>query len=194
MKSNRWLLASPFLLVGGLAVAGVQGAGPMGPMLAEDDKGLGELEGAKLSPADTLTKSKQMTAKMGQVEQRVSSLQKRAETKKDLVMVNCVSDKLVQIRGYVAVGNTSAAGIEQAIQRNDGDTRAHQYDRQTIVYQKVLVLGTEAEGCVGQDVSYVGATVVEVEIDPSIPQEDPTIPPTPVPTADRPPEGDCPAV
>src|SRR5688572_2650626 len=143
IKSKTWLLAAPFLLVGGMAVAGVQGAGPMGPMLAEDDKGLGELDGAKLSASDAMAKSKQMTAKMGQVEQRVAGLQKRAETKKDLVMVNCVSDKLVQIRGYVAVGNTSAAGLETAIQRGDEETRAHQYNRQTIVYQKVLVLGTE---------------------------------------------------
>ena len=64
--------------------------------------------------------------------------------------------------------------------------------RVNIVYQKVLILGTEAEGCAGEDVSYIGATNVQVEVDPGIPQEDPTIPNQYIPTADRPPEGNCP--
>ncbi len=111
------------------------------------------------------------------VESRITGLQKRAQNKKDMVMVNCASDKLLQVRGYISVGNAALSGIEAAIQQHDAVTRSHNFDRQTIVYQKVLVLGTEAEGCIGEDVNYVGATRVDIEIDPSIPQEDPTIPP-----------------
>ncbi|MDB4968021.1 MAG: hypothetical protein JWN44_3710, partial [Myxococcales bacterium] len=53
--------------------------------------------------------------------------------------------------------------------------------------QKVVTLGTEAEQCIGEDVSYVGATRVDVEIDPSIPPTDPTEPELPVPVVERPP-------
>ena len=49
--------------------------------------------------------------------------------------------------------------------------------RYKIVEEKVITLGTEAEGCIGEDVNYVGATRVDVDIDPNIPQDDPTIPP-----------------
>ena len=54
----------------------------------------------------------------------------------------------------------------------------HEFTRITILYQKVVTLGTEAEQCIGEDVSYVGATRVDVEIDPSIPDDgsDPTRP------------------
>lgn len=192
LNSKTWiaLLAAPVLLAGGISLAGNHGANPM---LAADanDPSSGDL--SKLSPQDTLVRSKQMTAVMATTEGRVSALAKRAEGKKDMVMVNCVSDKLMQVRGYTAVGNSAAAAIEVAVSRNDEGARAHNLDRQVIVYQKVLVIGTEAEGCVGEDVSFVGATRVEVEIDPNIPQTDPTVPGTPTPSADRPPEGECPS-
>ena len=59
-----------------------------------------------------------------------------------------------------------------------------------LLVQSVLVvtLGTEAEQCIGEDVSYVGQTTVDVEIDPSIPPEDPTQPDLPLPNVQRPPE------
>ena len=34
-----------------------------------------------------------------------------------------------------------------------------------------MTLGTEAEQCIGEDVSYVGATRVDVEIDPEHPAD-----------------------
>jgi hypothetical protein len=183
------VFAAPILLAGGMALAGI--ASPMlAPQSGGPDPSAGDL--SHLSPSETLSRSKQMSVQITNTEARVVALQKRAENKKDMVMVNCVSDKLVQLRGYVTLGNAAASAIETAIQRGDDGTRAHNLDRQVIIYQKVLVLGTEAEGCIGEDVSYVGATRVDVEIDPSIPVEDPTIPSTPVPTADRPPEGECP--
>ena len=192
LKSKTWIavLAAPVLLAGGISLAGNHG---QSPMLAADgnDPSSGDL--SKLSPQETIVRSKQMSAAMATTEGRVSALSRRAEGKKDMVMVNCVSDKLMQVRGYAAVGNSAAAAIEVAISRNDEGARAHNLDRQIIVYQKVLVIGTEAEGCVGEDVSYVGATRVEVDIDPNIPQTDPTIPDSPHPSADRPPEGECPA-
>ena len=105
--------------------------------------------------------------KLQAVEQRVTALLKRAESKKDMVMINCVSDKLMQIRGYIAVGN---AALQSA-------SAEYAQSRYKIVEEKVITLGTEAEGCIGEDVNYVGATRVDLEIDPGIPQDDPTIPP-----------------
>ncbi len=188
VRSKLWLVVgAPVLLAGGLAVAR-GGAMPMHAEGSEPNIG----DAAKLSPQDAIARSKQMTAQMATTENRVAALLKRAETKKDMVMVNCVSDKLVQLRGYIAVGNSAAGAVEAAVARGDEQGRLHNYDRETIVYQKVLVIGTEAEGCVGEDVNYVGATRVDVEIDPTIPQEDPTLPRVPVPVDYRPPEGECP--
>ena len=186
-KSRAWIvLATPLVLAGSVALAGIAQ-----PMLAADSTDPSTGDAMKMSAPETVARSKEMSGKMTQTEARVTSLQKRAEQKKDMVMVNCVGDKLVQMRGYIAVGNAAATALEAAARSNDDGARAHNFDRQVIIYQKVLVLGTEAEGCIGEDVSYIGATRVDVEIDPNIPNNDPTIPPLPVPSADRPPEGEC---
>jgi hypothetical protein len=188
-KSKLWLLAAPVVLGGGIALAG---AGGRHVMYSEgSDPTIGDT--TKMTPQESLARSKQMSTQMTTTEARVATLAKRAETKKDMVMMNCVSDKLVQLRGYMAVGNNAAGAVEQAVQRGNDGERAHNLDRQIIVYQKVLVLGTEAEGCIGEDVSYVGKTRVDLEIDPSIPEEDPTIPKIPPIVDYRPPEGECPA-
>jgi hypothetical protein len=57
-----------------------------------------------------------------------------------------------------------------------------------VATQKVQVLVTEAENCVGSDLSFIGETLIETEVDPNIPVEDVTEPGFPYPTASRPPE------
>jgi hypothetical protein len=77
--------------------------------------------------------------------------------------------------------------LETALSHNDDGTRQHEFMRLTILFQKVVVLGTEAENCIGEDVNYVGVTKVEEEVDPSIPKDDPSEPSLPLPEINRPP-------
>jgi len=78
------------------------------------------------------------------------------------------------------------AALQEAVTRADEGERTHEFTRLTIVNQKVLVLGAEAENCIGEDLSFVGATKVDVEIDPNIPIYDPTQPPAPGIDIERP--------
>ena len=73
--------------------------------------------------------------------------------------------------------------------RNDSAERNHEYSRIRILYQKVLVLGAEADNCVGEDSGYVGPSQIEVDVDPTIPQGDPTDPGLPTPNFTMPPPG-----
>jgi hypothetical protein len=192
INSKIWIVvAASVVCAGGISLANARNGGTYA---APDNANpvAGVADATKLSDEDTLARARMMTSQMAATEARIGGLQKRAQAKKDMVMVNCASDKLTQVRGYAAVGAAAMSGIEAAIQSHDSVTRSHNFDRQTIVYQKVLVLGTEAEGCIGEDVNYVGATRVDIEIDPSIPPDDPTIPTILVPTAERPPDGNCP--
>ena len=189
MKSKRWVaIAGGILLLGGgMSLAGVR---DRGTAFAPNEPQAEVADPSKLSAEETLSRSKLLQTQMSGIETRISNLQKRAASKKDMVQVNCTSDKLAQVRGYLTVGNQAAQAVEASVQRRDDAGRAYNFERQSIIHQKVLVLGTEAEGCVGEDVSYVGATKVDVEIDPTIPQEDPTIPGVinVIPISPRPPE------
>jgi hypothetical protein len=69
--------------------------------------------------------------------------------------------------------------LQESIARADEGGRTHEFTRLTIVNQKVTVLGAEAENCIGEDLSFVGATRVDVEIDPNLPTVDVTSPPQP---------------
>jgi hypothetical protein len=118
---------------------------------------------------------------------RVVELQEVAKKQKDIIKLNCVNDKLLQVRGHLAVNQQAMANLNEAIAKGDDGSRQHEFTRVTILYQKVQVLGTEAENCIGEDLSYIGQARVDVEIDPSIPQNDPTDPGFPQVDVSRPP-------
>jgi hypothetical protein len=171
-------------------IAALWGATAAFAAVAEDatTAGIDFRKSITLSPQETLAQSKDYYKKMLDTQKRIQQLQAKAKKDKDVVKLNCVNDKLTQVRGHMTVTDQSMASLNADIARGDDASRQHQFTRITILYQKVVTLGTEAEQCIGEDVSYVGATRVDVEIDPSIPPEDPTQPDLPVPDVQRPPE------
>jgi len=152
------------------------------------DVGLDFRKSITLTPQETQAQARDYYKKMQETQRRVQTLQSKAKKDKDMVKLNCVNDKLMQLKGHMTVTDQSMSSLTLDIAKSDDTARQHEFTRITILYQKVVTLGTEAEQCIGEDVSYVGATRVDVEIDPSIPPEDPTQPDLPVPDVTRPPE------
>lgn len=182
MSARRRLLL--LVLPGALLIGGTAALARRADAPPSDQTPLG----VTLSAPDMATQANDYMGKMRSTESRVTKLQDEARAKKDVIKLNCVSDKVVQIKGHIAVGDQSMAGLNTAISRGDTPGRQHEFTRMTIIYQKVVVLGTEAENCIGEDASYVGETRVDVEIDPNIPNDDPTEPQLPLPDVTRPPE------
>lgn len=166
-----------------LALAGVAGAAVEG----QNDSGLDLRLASRLSPGQTLKEARNYRVKMGDTKTRIDKLLGKARDKKDVIMIVCVEDKGVQVKGHLAVADQSMSTLETALQRSDEGVRQHEFMRLTILFQKVIVLGTEAENCIGEDVSYVGETKVEQEVDPNLPKTDPSEPTLPLPDVTRPP-------
>ena len=139
-----------------------------------------------LTPEEMVNQSRDYAKSMNEVLKRIQVLQDHAKRDKDIIRLNCVTDKVVQVRVNISIAEQSIASLQEAVTRNDEGERVHEFTRLTIVNQKVQVLGAEAENCIGEDLSFVGATKVDVEIDPNIPQYDPTQPPTPGIDIERP--------
>jgi len=139
-----------------------------------------------LTAEEMVNQSREYAKTMNDVLKRIQVLQDQAKREKDIIRLNCVTDKVVQVRVNISIAEQSMAALQEAVTRADEGERTHEFTRLTIVNQKVLVLGAEAENCIGEDLSFVGATRVDVEIDPSIPQYDPTQPPAPGIDIDRP--------
>ena len=132
-----------------------------------------------LTSEEMVNQSREYAKQMNDVLKRIQTLQDQAKREKDIIRLNCVTDKVVQVRVNISIAEQSMAALQEAVTHADEGERTHEFTRLTIVNQKVTVLGAEAENCIGEDLSFVGATKVDVEIDPNIPQYDPTQPPAP---------------
>jgi hypothetical protein len=139
-----------------------------------------------LTPEEMVNQSREYAKSMADVLKRIQVLQDQAKREKDIIRLNCVTDKVVQVRVNMSIAEQSMASLQEAVTRADEGERTHEFTRLTIVNQKVQVLGAEAENCIGEDLSFVGATKVDIEIDPNIPQYDPTQPPAPGIDIERP--------
>jgi hypothetical protein len=186
---RRLARAAAIALVLGGAVFAVASQAPQEtPVQPMPDVDLTFRQQANLTPQEMLTRGQEDLNSMQAGLKRVVQLQELARKQNDIIKLNCVNDKLVQIKAAINIGEQSMTDLHEAIARNDEGSRVHAFTKLTIVTQKVLVLVQEAENCVGQDLSFVGETTVETEIDPNVPPDDPTQAPMPTASTDRPPE------
>jgi hypothetical protein len=139
-----------------------------------------------LTPDEMVAQSREYMKTISDVLKRIQTLQDQSKRDKDIIRLNCVTDKLVQTRVNASIAEQSMSALQEAMTRADEGQRTHEFTRLTIVNQKVLVLGAEAENCIGEDLSFVGSTRIDVEVDPNIPQYDPTQAPAPGIDIERP--------
>jgi hypothetical protein len=140
-----------------------------------------------LTVDEMISQSREYQQGMGQVIKRIQTLQETARKQKDIIKLNCVADKLVQGKVNVSIADQALTSLQENISRADEGGRTHEFTRLTIINQKVTVLGAEAENCIGEDLSFVGATRIDVDVDPNIPKDDPTQPGVATTNIDRPP-------
>jgi hypothetical protein len=178
-----------FLLVSMLFASSVfaQPAAPSATPAAGGEVDISVKQRPTLSPQEMVQQGKEYFRNMNDTLVRIQTLQETARRQKDIIKLNCVTDKLVQAKVNINIAEQATNSLQETIARADEGGRTHEFTRLTIVNQKVLVLGAEAENCIGEDLSFVGATRVDVEVDPNIPQTDPTVPPLPIINLIRPP-------
>lgn len=140
-----------------------------------------------LSVQEMTSQAREYQQGMNQVLTRIHTLEEKARRQKDIIKLNCVMDKEVQAKVNVGIAEQALTALQENVARADEGGRTHEFTRLTIINQKVMVLGAEAENCIGEDLSFVGATRVDLDIDPNIPREDPTQPGVPTTPIDRPP-------
>jgi hypothetical protein len=180
-RAPKFLLATTF--IAGTVFA--QGAAPV-TGAAGNGQDLSVKQKPTVTPEEMLAQSRDYFKSMSEVQKRVQLLQEQSKRQKDIIRLNCVTDKLVQVKVNINIAEQSMASLQENIARVDEGGRAHEFTRLTIINQKVQVLGAEAENCIGEDLSFVGATRVDVDVDPNIPRTDPTQPPPPDVDVQRP--------
>jgi hypothetical protein len=128
---------------------------------------------ANISISDMTKQSGAYITKIADVVKRMIQLQEIARREKDVIKLNCVNDKLLQLKQLQNIADQANNNMQEAIARGDEDARYHEFGRVTIAYQQAQALSAEAENCIGEDLTFLGKTTVTVE-EPNIP-EDPTL-------------------
>jgi hypothetical protein len=139
-----------------------------------------------LSPQDMMNQARDYQQRIDDVYKQLQYLAEQARQSKDVIRLNCVLDKAAQLKAHKSIVDTAIQNLAEANSRRDDGAAVHEYTRITIVNQKAQVLASEAQACVGEDLSYVGATRVDVDVS-GVPPGDFTTPTLPTPIVDRPP-------
>jgi hypothetical protein len=177
------------LLVGPVALAQSGSTGPQGPApgtVPPSTVDISVPQRSSLSGLDMLMQGKEYRANMDKTATQLQAMVEQARKQKDVIRLNCVMDKLVQVKLNMNIADQALQRLQEATTRKDDGGALHEYTRITITNQKVQVLQNEGQTCVGAELNYIGATRVEVEA-PELPQgvTDPSLEPPPLerPTA-----------
>jgi hypothetical protein len=127
---------------------------------------------AKVSPQEMTSRAGSAVAEMEAVQSRLTSLQSSARESRDIIKLNCVNDKLLQVKQLLNIAESARVSLSGAISgRNEGD-RYHQYTVITVSAEKARALRDEAEACVGEELVFRGRASIDVDA-PDI-ADDPT--------------------
>ena len=178
----------PSALAYGLAAVLLLGAGP--GRAAQPAKPATTLErAADIPDAEKLSRSRDAVGRMRSVLTEVLGRLEEARATKDVVKLNCVNEKLTQVKGLLRISEQSDVALQEAVAKKDSTASEHEYSKVSIARSKVEQLRGEAEQCIGQLAFRTDENLtVEVEVPSGLPSEDPTNPPPPqLPTSRSPP-------
>ena len=129
-----------------------------------------------------------MRGSLRQVTARVED----ARNEKDVVKLNCVNEKLAQIKGLLKVAEQSENALKEGMATNDPSANV-EFAKIGIAKGKVDGLGSDAQQCIGQ-LAYIVDEKTTVEVQQPINQPDRDMsgryrspPPPPAPVVLRPP-------
>jgi len=139
-----------------------------------------------VTSAEMLAQARLYRQQMDSVASQIKVMVEQARGQKDVIRLNCILDRGAQVRANLAIADSALQALGEAVVRRDDGASAHEYARMSILNQKIQLLAGEVQACAGEDLSYVGATRVDVDVT-GLPPDDFTNPPAPTPTVDRPP-------
>jgi hypothetical protein len=119
----------------------------------------------------------EMTSRIGELDaqteedaRHVLRLQIQARKEKDVIKLNCINDKLLQIKALRNIIEGAKTDFEIAVSGNSADEQQYQFTRITLSSENVRQLREEANACAGEIPDHIGETIVEWE-GPDLPDE-----------------------
>ena len=136
---------------------------------------------------EKVRRSSEALTRMRDVLKEVLVKLEEARNTKDVVKLNCVNEKLTQIKGLLRISEQADVSMQESIAKAEKQSAEHEFTKVMIARQKVEQLRAEAEECIGQLAFRTDENqTVEVEEPEGLP-DDPTNPPPPPSIKTQPP-------
>ena len=170
MRTSHQVVAAFAIAALGIGTLYAQPKPPQAPPLP-DVTATGETR-ANLSPREMASETKKLLSEMEGFHIRVLQLQSAARKAKDVIKLNCVNEKLLAVKQLLNIGEVAENDLTEAIAGGDRDAQVHQYSQVRLAHERATSERDEAEGCIGEEIVFVGPTAVDVD-GPAMP-DDPT--------------------
>lgn len=170
--SKPWAIACLALvtLTGvGAAIAQEGGESPARPA-----KELAGGQDVNLSPKQMLDRASASIPEMEKLKATVAEQLAEAKKKKDVVKALCLDDKVKQMKLAIDTARDRVIDMTSAVSQNDPDRTKHEFTVIQVLRERVQTLIAEAQQCIGEETGFVGSSDVTVDIDPAIPDADPS--------------------
>jgi len=125
-----------------------------------------ELSGESLGPRQKIDFAAQTEKELGAATAKVLRLIEDAQRKKDIILLNCLNDKLAALRALLKVAGDSRLNLAEAVARENLDLQEHNFRKVYIAKQQGVAVAAEADACVGQvGIVSTGQTRVVVSVE-----------------------------
>ncbi len=130
---------------------------------------------------EKIRKSSESLAAMRQALKDVLTKLEEARSSKDVVKLNCVNEKLTQVKGLLRISELADVAMQEAIAKKEDSSALHEFTKTSIASSKVTQLRAEAEQCLGQLAFRTDENLISVVEEPEdLPKGDVTTPQAPV--------------
>lgn len=126
------------------------------------------IQKSTISGDEMLAQGREYRTQIGAITMQIQAQSEQAKADKDVIRLNCLLDKLTQAKVNGNMMDQAMQALQESVSRRDESNELHEYTRITIINQKVQILRTEADACVGAETNYVGPTKVVVESPPGL--------------------------
>jgi hypothetical protein len=166
---SSWLLLVLAAAIGGGSVHAQAPSNPSNPPAA--GAAVSKTVNVKLSAAEITERTSLMDATAREDMQHVLALQSRARKEQDVIKLNCINDKLVQLKAQLNIFDGTRITLSGAVDRGD-EQRFTVFAELERVAEGIKALRGEADACVGEAVlkqeSSTGVDRPDITDDPTL--------------------------
>jgi|SRR6478609_6113815 len=168
-----WAIACLIVVtVTGVGIAVAQEGGAAAPAAPARDVSGGS--DVSLTPPQMLERVRAMVPEMEKLRGSVSVQLAEAKKNRDVVKALCLDDKVKQMKLATDTAKDRVVDLTSAVTQNDPDRSKHEFTVIQVLRERVQTLVAEAQQCIGEETGFVGNSDVVVDIDPAIPDADPS--------------------